>query len=288
MNILIKLKNQNRSDYTIQTTSKALTTISRYADLNKPEQVKAFIANKQSGNGYKRNLSLAYNKFCDFYKIEWEMPIYKQETKLRRVPTTENVNMLIAKAQKTLSVKLTLSKETGLRPIELCNLKVKDVDLDHKTIYPTTAKNGSARALKISNSLQTMITNHINTKKLNPNDKLFKGDAENYGRYYRRMRNYLAEKLGNPTLQTISLYDFRHYFATKLYAKTRDILYVKQQMGHKKIETTLKYVQLQNINEDDEWTCKTATNIKEATSLIENGFEYIQEIDGIRLYRKRK
>ena len=59
-------------------------------------------------------------------------------------------------------------------------------------------------------------------------------------------------------------------------------------MGHKKIETTLKYVQLQNINEDDEWTCKTATNIKEATSLIENGFEYIQEIDGIRLYRKRK
>jgi len=288
LNILIKLKNQNRSNYTIKTTSKALTTLSRYADLNKPEQVKAFIANKQSGNGYKRNLSLAYNKFCDFYKIEWEMPIYKQETKLRRVPTTENVNMLIAKAQKPLSVKLTLSKETGLRPIELCNLKVKDVDLDHKTIYPTTAKNGSPRALKISNSLQIMITNHINTKKLNPNDKLFKGDAENYGRYYRRMRNYLAEKLGNPTLKTISLYDFRHYFATKLYAKTRDILYVRQQMGHKKIETTLRYVQLQNINEDQEWTCKTATNLKEETDLIEHGFEYIHEKDGISLYRKRK
>ncbi len=58
-------------------------------------------------------------------------------------------------------------------------------------------------------------------------------------------------------------------------------------MGHKKIETTLIYTQLLNLNED-EWTCKTATNIKEATNLIENGFEYIQEIDGIRLYRKRK
>ena len=97
------MKNQNRSDYTIQTTSKALTTISRYTDLNKPEQVKAFIANKQSGNGYKRNLSLAYNKFCDFYKIEWEMPIYKQETKLRRVPTTEKVNMFRKSPKTTIS-----------------------------------------------------------------------------------------------------------------------------------------------------------------------------------------
>jgi len=55
------------------------------------------------------------------------------------------------------------------------------------------------------------------------------------------------------------------------------------QMGHKKLETTQKYMHLMNLN-DDEWTCKTATNVKEATQLIENGFEYIQEIDGIRLY----
>jgi len=72
-----------------------------------------------------------------------------------------------------------------------------------------------------------------------------------------------------------------------LYHKTRDILYVKQQMGHKRIDTTLIYTQLLNLN-DDEWAVKTATNIKEATELLEAGFEYIQEIDGIRLYRKRK
>ena len=59
-------------------------------------------------------------------------------------------------------------------------------------------------------------------------------------------------------------------------------------MGHKKIETTLKYIQLQNTDEDDEWTCKTATTLKEETDLIEHGFEYIHEKDGISLYRKRK
>jgi len=60
-----------------------------------------------------------------------------------------------------------------------------------------------------------------------------------------------------------------------------------QQMGHKKIETTLIYIQLLNLN-DDEWTCKTANNIKEATDLIEHGFEYITEMEGLKLFRKRK
>jgi hypothetical protein len=58
-------------------------------------------------------------------------------------------------------------------------------------------------------------------------------------------------------------------------------------MGHKKLETTLIYTQLLNLN-DDEWICKTATNIKESTQLIEAGFEYITEQDGLKLFRKRK
>ncbi len=216
------------------------------------------------------------------------MPSYTPKEKLRRLPTTENLNMLIAKAHKPTSLKLSISKETGLRPIELCNLKVKDVDLERKIIYPTTAKNGSARTLKISNNLKTMLTDHIISKKLQQNDKLFRNTPQNYGKCFRQLRNKLALKLGNPTLQTIRLYDFRHYFATRLYAKTKDILYVKQQMGHKKIENTLRYIQLENTEEDQEYTCKTATNAKEAIELIESGFEFIQEIDGIRLYRKRK
>jgi len=281
------MKNQNRSNYTIKFTDKSLTYISEHADLNEPETVKQFIANKNVSNGYKRNLCIAYNKYCKQYQIQWEMPLYKTEAKIRRIPTTENIERLIAGANRTTALKLKISKETGLRPIELCNLKVKDVDLDRKIVYPTTAKNGAARALRISNSLQTMLQNHINIHKLNLNDKLFKGTAENYGKYYRQMRNRLAEKLGNPALRTIKLYDFRHYFATMLYAKTRDILYVKQQMGHRQIEATLIYTQLLNLN-DEEWTCKTTNTIKDATTLIEAGFEYITEMNGLKLFRKRK
>lgn len=38
----------------------------------------------------------------------------------------------------------------------------------------------------------------------------------------------------------------------------------------------------------DEFTCKVAKNVEEAKELIEGGFEYVTEIDGVRLFRKRK
>jgi len=287
LNVLIKMKNNGKSDYTIRFTDKALTYLNNHANLKNPEQVKRFIANLQVSNGYKRNLCIAYNKYCKYYKIKWEMPLYKPEAKAIRIPTKERLEMLIASSGRTLATKLTLSKETGLRPIELCNLRVKDIDLDQRFVYPTTAKNGSGRRLKISNNLQKLLQDHINRNNLNPNDNVFKGDADYYGKLYRAMRNRLSKKLQDPALQQIRLYDFRHYFATTLYAKTRDILLVKQQMGHSNIRSTLVYTQLLNLD-DDEYTCKTATNLEQATQLIENGFEYITDMDGLKLFRKRK
>jgi integrase len=286
--VLINLKNNAKSDCTIKFVDKALTRISKHADLDNPEEVKRFIANLQTSDNYKRNLCFAYKQYCDYYKITWQKPTYYQEPKTIRIPSTAHIDMLIANSGKVMSVKLTLSKETGLRPVEICNLKVKDIDLERKIVYPTTAKHGSARALKISNSLQEMLRIYIDEHKLNLNDKLFKGDSENYGKHYRLHRNQLAEKLHKPELKSIRLYDFRHYFATRLYAKTRDILLVKQQMGHKKIETTLVYTQLLHLNEEEEYTCKGATTKEEIMQLAEQGFTKFDEIDGIHLYRKRK
>ncbi len=54
----------------------------------------------------------------------------------------------------------------------------------------------------------------------------------------------MARKLQNPRLLRISLHTLRHWKATMLYHQTKDILYVKQFLGHKKVETTLLYIQL--------------------------------------------
>ena len=272
-NILLQMKNDNKSNYTIKFTRKALSFLSKHTTLNEPEAVRAFLASLNASEGYKKNLCIAYNRYCKYNKIEWTMPKYNPVSKVIKIPSKDKLEMFIAKAGNTLGTKLQLSMETGLRPIEAYNLKVKDIDLEQRLIYPTTAKHGSPRALKISNSLTKMLTDHIARNHLSLTDKIFKGTPDDYGKSFRTMRNKLANKLHDPTLSQIRLYDFRHYFATTLYAKTRDILLVMKQMGHKKIQTTLIYTQLLNLNED-EWTCKATNNSKDTTALVERGFEY--------------
>lgn len=70
------------------------------------------------------------------------------------------------------------------------------------------------------------------------------------------------------------------------YYKTKDIIFTMQCLGHINIKNTLRYVHL--INFDKDYLCKAATNVEEAKALIEQGCEYVTEIDGITLFRKRK
>jgi hypothetical protein len=49
----------------------------------------------------------------------------------------------------------------------------------------------------------------------------------------------------------------------------------------------LIYAQLINFGED-EWTARTAKTLEEATKLIEAGFEYVTDMDSIKIFRKRK
>jgi integrase len=250
--------------------------------------VKAFIARRNVSDGQKKHYAIAYDRYACYYKIEWTKPRYKPKSKPTRIPTKEKVEMLIANAKNPLAMTLRISMETGFRPVEIYGFRAKDIDLEKRLLYPTTAKDGSAKIGKISINLRGTLAEYIDRHKIAPNDKLFGGNVEGYGNGYRKTRNRLADKLHDQSIRTIRLYDLRHYYATMEYAKTRDILYVKQQMGHKRIETTMIYTQLLNLNDDEDYTVKTATNVKEATELLEHGFTYIQEIDGIKLYRKRK
>lgn len=72
------------------------------------------------------------------------------------------------------------------------------------------------------------------------------------------------------------------------YHRTKDILYVMRLLGHKSIKNTLVYTQLIDFPENDEFVCKVAKNVQEASQLIESGFEYVCAINEEKLFRKRK
>jgi len=85
----------------------------------------------------------------------------------------------------------------------------------------------------------------------------------------------------------ITFHTFRHWKATMEYHRTKDILHVMQLLGHKNIKNTLIYTQLVNFK-DNEYVCKIAKTLEEATKLIEAGFEYVTDMNGYKLFRKRK
>jgi integrase len=179
-------------------------------------------------------------------------------------------------------------KRLRKRPIELTWLKIKDINLQNGITHITGAKHTVGRIGKLKPNTIQMLKQYINKKDLNQDDRIFPTQSRYIGTCYRHLRNALAKKLQDPTIQQIRLYDFRHFYATMEYHKTKDLLHVKARLGHKDLRTTLRYTQLIETLENDEYHCKTATNIKEATQLIENGFEYVTEIDGTKLFRKRK
>jgi len=61
----------------------------------------------------------------------------------------------------------------------------------------------------------------------------------------------------------------------------------EQLLGHKSISNTLVYTQPTSF-ESDEYSSAVAKTLDEARKLVEAGFEYVTDIEGNKLFRKRK
>jgi len=264
-----------------------LRVLARRVTLGDPEKVKQFIAEQPWSTGHKGNLVNAYSHYAELHGIPFVKPFYERVDKIQRVPRTEDINKIIAECSPKYALCFSIIRDTGIRPIEASWLKVTDVDRENRILYPRTAKRGAARVLKLKPSTVEMLKVYIAERGLGEQDLLFpslRGLKDNWMRVKKRV----AEKLEEPGLKTIKLYDLRHHFATTIYRQTKDIVHVQRLLGHKNIQNTLRYIGLLNLDRDDEWICKAAETVEEAQRLIEAGFQYVTEMEGLKLFRKRR
>jgi len=75
-----------------------------------------------------------------------------------------------------------------------------------------------------------------------------------------------------------------------LHHQTKDMYYVMLQLGHRNIQNTLLYVQLEDalFQGESEYISKIAKTEQEICTLIEAGFEYVTEFQGSKIFKKRK
>jgi hypothetical protein len=71
------------------------------------------------------------------------------------------------------------------------------------------------------------------------------------------------------------------------YHYTKKILLVKELLGHKRIENTMKYTHLVKFKDSD-FEVETAATVDQAKELLKVGFDYITEKNGIMLFRRPK
>jgi hypothetical protein len=110
-------------------------------------------------------------------------------------------------------------------------------------------------------------------------------------RSLQNQRKTAPRKFNNPRLPKTTFTRLRHWKATMLYRKTKDIWYVMRFLGHKSIKNTLIYIHLETAchpNGGDDYTTRVVKAEAEICSLIEAGFEFILKKDDLTFFRKRK
>ncbi len=291
INTLINLKNNGKAENTIKSVSQILTRMSKHADLNNPEEVKTYIANakredngKPLANGTKSKLVFSYDCLCKATGIQWTAPKYKWEQKTPIIPTKENVTKIISASTRRYTLIFTILAETGLEGQELHNLQAKDIDTEQGIISVEGCKGHASGSYKLKAQTAEMLREYIAK---NPQDLPFP-KPKVMSQIWRRVRNRLASNLKQPQLRKIPMKNLRNYSGAQLYYRLLDQIAVMRHLRHKRLETTMHYLRGITLGGEEDYTCKTATNITEATQLIEKAFQYVTEIDGYKLFRKRK
>jgi integrase len=282
-----QLKKDGYHERTILNYSKFLGMLVKHgADLFDGESVKAIVATHQSwSKSTKATIIAAYRKFALYNKIVWTPPKYKAVKKVPFIPLESEIDCLIATCGKKIAAVLQLLKETGMRIGEALGLEWTDIDFENNIItLNNPEKNGVARQFRISNKLCMM----INRQKKDPKFVFGNGSKHSVICNFRHQRKKLVQKTGNLRFGQIHFHTIRHWKATTEYHNTKDILHVMEMLGHRSINNTLMYTHLLTTKKSDAYYSATAKTVEEAQKLVESGFEYVTEIDAVKLFRKRK
>jgi integrase len=177
--------------------------------------------------------------------------------------------------------------ETALRVGEAWDLKYSEMDFETRILTMNNPeKRGTPRQFRLSQGLIAMLK-ALPRKPDSPN-KLFLGRYYSFRTTFYYQRRRVATTLQNPKILRIHFHTFRHFKATMEYHKTKDILYVKELLGHKNINSTLIYTHLIDFK-GEEYHGATAKTVDEAKDLVEKGFEYVCTTpEDLMLFRKRK
>ena len=218
INTLLKLKNNGLEEQTVKVIGFYLKHLAVNVDLENPERVKEFIANRNVSSGFKGNLVKAYNYYTLINNIVWERPRYRWEQNKPKIPSEDTLNKIIAASGWKYSVVFTLLKDTGAMPIELSRVSLRDIDFERETITLRGRKGHASRTIKLKPNVVAMLKTYI--AKMGSAEYPFPV-AGQMTKAWVKYKQRQSQKLADPELLQIRLYDLRHYQACRILSDER-------------------------------------------------------------------
>jgi integrase/recombinase XerD len=142
----------------------------------------------------------------------------------------------------------------GLRCMEVRHLRLRDFDFDRKTLHLKVTKGNKDRVVPLSEHLIRGLQLYITT--VHPTDYLFDGQFQNNegedksniysSRGVQWAVTQAVKRAG--ILKEVSTHTLRHTYATHLLEDGLDILTLRDLLGHERIETTMEYLHIAQVN----------------------------------------
>lgn len=186
--------------------------------------------------------------FREVLNAEWsfkKLPRSKKEKVLPNIISMEEVERLIQGSNKNIkhqAILITLYA-TGIRVGELIKIKLKDVDSDRKQIRISSGKGRKDRYVQIPEILIEILRAYY--KKERPEHYLFNGRKKGTVLSVSAIRWAMNQsKRRMKVRKKVSPHTFRHCYATHHLECGTDLVYIQQNLGHKHLKTTARYIHL--------------------------------------------
>ena len=139
----------------------------------------------------------------------------------------------------------TLLLFTGARFSEVARLTWSDINFNTNLIYFSSSKDGNARYIKMSNRVIEVVNSLYKNKINNLVIPTINGNKyEKMPKEWQIEVDKLIPGNDDANKDRLTTHSLRHTHASWLAQSGVDILHIKEQLGHKKIETTMRYSHL--------------------------------------------
>ncbi len=128
---------------------------------------------------------------------------------------------------------------TGLRVSELCNIRLRDIDIsERKGTIRVIGKGNVNRTLPLNKDVRKAIQDYLLERPANDSDFLLIGQR---GAFKRNAINLILEKYGDRVSVEVTPHSLRHTLGYKLVKEGTAITTIQQILGHDNIMTTNLY-----------------------------------------------